>query len=52
MKVIQITVNNYYMDNQGKRPEQRDDSALFAGICLIALGLSLIGNVLVEYFSK
>ena len=40
------------MDNQGKRPQQRDDSALFVGICLIALGISIIGNLVVEYFSK
>ena len=25
---------------------------LFLAICLVALGISLIGNVLVEYFSK
>jgi len=25
---------------------------LFLGICLIALGLSIIGNMIVEYFSK
>lgn len=25
---------------------------LFLGICLIALGLSLLGNLIVEYISK
>jgi len=25
---------------------------LFIGICLISLGMSLLGNLLVEYFSK
>lgn len=29
-----------------------DQIHLFLGICLIALGLSLVGNILVEYFSK
>lgn len=49
MKVIQITINNYYMDKKNK-----DDQAvhLFLGICLVALGMSLLGNMLVEYLSK
>ena len=25
---------------------------LFIGICLISLGMSLLGNMLIEYFSK
>jgi hypothetical protein len=25
---------------------------LFLGICLIALGMSILGNMVVEYFSK
>ena len=40
------------MDNQGRRPDQDDKSHLFIGICLIALGVSLLGNILVEYFFK
>ena len=45
---IQETVNNYYMDNK-KNDEQIH---LFLGICLIALGVSILSNLLVEYFSK
>ena len=49
MKVIQITVNNYYMD---KKQNEDDQGLVFLAICLIALGVSLIGNLLVEYFFK
>ena len=48
MKVIQITVNNYYMDKK-KNDEQIH---LFLGICLIALGVSMLSNLLVDYFLK
>ena len=48
MKVIQITVNNYYMDKK----KNDDQIHLFLGICLVALGVSILGNFLVEYFSK
>ena len=44
----QTMVNNYYMDKK-KGDEQIH---LFLGICLIALGVSMLGSVLVEYFSK
>ena len=40
------------MDNQGKRKDQVDKSHLFIGICLIALGLSILGNLIVEWLSK
>lgn len=49
MKVIQITVNNYYMD---KKQNEDDQGLVFLAICLIALGLSLIGNLIVEYIFK
>ena len=29
-----------------------DQIHLFLGICLIALGLSMLGNIVVEYFFK
>jgi len=33
--------------------KKNDESIhLFLGICLIALGVSIVGSLLVEYFSK
>jgi hypothetical protein len=29
-----------------------DQIHLFLGICIVALGISILGNLLVEYFSK
>lgn len=49
MKVIQATVNNYYMD---KKQNEDNQGIIFLAICLIALGVSIIGNVLVDFFSK
>jgi len=34
------------------KKKQDDQLHLFIGVCLIALGLSILGNTLVEYFSK
>lgn len=41
------------MDNQNEMDKRQGKQAeIFMAICLIALSISLIGNVLVEYFSK
>jgi len=34
------------------KKKQDEQIHLFMGICLIALGVSILGNVLVEFFSK
>ena len=44
-----MTVNNYYMD---KKQNEDNQGIIFLAICLIALGVSIIGNVLVDFFSK
>jgi uncharacterized membrane protein HdeD (DUF308 family) len=45
---IQETVNNYYMDKK----ENDEQIHLFLGICLIALGVSILSNLIVEYLTK
>ncbi len=35
-----------------KKQNENNEGIVFLAICLIALGVSIIGNVLVEYFSK
>lgn len=35
-----------------KKQNEDDQGIVFLAICLIALGISLIGNLLLEYFSK
>lgn len=41
------------MDNQDEMNKRQGKQAeIFMAICLIALGMSLIGNILVDYFSK
>jgi hypothetical protein len=34
------------------KKKQDESIHLFVGICLIALGLSIVGNMVVEYYSK
>lgn len=46
---VQLTVNNYYMD---KKQNEDNQGIIFLAICLIALGVSIIGNLLVDFFSK
>jgi len=35
-----------------KKQNEDDQGIVFLAICLIALGISLIGNLMVEYFSR
>jgi hypothetical protein len=35
-----------------KKQNEDSQGIVFLAICLIALGISLIGNLMVEYFSK
>ena len=35
-----------------KKQNEDNQGIVFLAICLIALGISLIGNLMVEYFSR
>ena len=35
-----------------RRKEEEEQLHLFLGICLIALGMSMLGNLIVEYLVK
>ena len=35
-----------------KKQNEDNQGIIFLAICLIALGISLIGNLMVEYFSR